>query len=87
MSDKLRGAELDALDYLWGGGDEEIVCRSVVWVVTRYPHQCMSILHKGTAVLPAGTRMVLERARVDGQFGSCYTCESCIEKCKKELAE
>lgn len=85
MSTELSGHEIDALDYLYNGGDEEILCRSMVWVVTRYPQKCVSILHKGRMTQPAGSRMVLERAKVDGKFGSCYTCESCLRKSAEEI--
>ena len=84
-SPALNGAEQDALDYLYGGGDEEIECRSMRWVVTRYPQKCVSVLHKGPMTQPAGARMVLERAKVEGRFGSCYTCESCVRKALEEL--
>ena len=86
MSKTLTGAEREALEYLYGGGDEEIECRSMAWVHIRYPQQCLSVMHRAKlAVFPVGTRMVIERAKVDGKFGSCYTCESCIHAAKKEL--
>lgn len=85
MSTELSGPEKDALDYLYGGGDEEIECQSAVWVITRYPQKCVSILHKGKMTQPAGTRMILERAKVEGKFGSCYTCEACIKASAREL--
>lgn len=81
----LTGIEMDALEYLYGGGDEQIECRSMRWVVTRCKQKCVSVLHKGPMTLPTGTRMIMERAKVEGRFGSCYTCESCIEKSKQEL--
>jgi hypothetical protein len=81
----LTGSEIDALEYLYGGGDEVIECRSIAWVVTRCKQKCVSILHSGAMPLPVGTRMVLERAKVEGKFGSCYTCESCITKSENEL--
>jgi hypothetical protein len=46
---------------------------------------CLSSLHKGEMVQPAGTRMVAERARVEGKFGTCYTCESCVKAAAKEM--
>jgi hypothetical protein len=87
MAGKLSGAEVNALEYLYGGGDEEIVCRSMAWVVTRHKQKCVSIMHDGPMTQPAGTRMILERAKVEGRFGSCYTCETCIKKAQKELRE
>ena len=85
MSEPLTGAEQDALDYLYGGGDETIECRSAEWVVTRFSQKCVSVMHKGPMTLPAGTRMILERAKVEGQFGSCYTCEACMKASAKEI--
>jgi hypothetical protein len=89
MSEKLTKVEKEALGYLYGGGDEEIVCHSAVWVITRYSHECLSIYHRPDDVpmFPAGTRMVLERARVDGQFGSCYTCGACIQAARRAVLE
>lgn len=87
MSEPLSGAEQDALEYLYGGGDEQIECRSYVWVVTRYSQQCLSIMHKGKMTQPAGSRMVMERAKVEGKFGTCYTCASCISKARAEINE
>jgi hypothetical protein len=85
MSTALTGAECDALSYLYGGGDEEIECWSARWVITRYKQKCVSILHKGAMTQPAGTRMVSERAKVEGKFGTCYTCAECIKRSSQEL--
>jgi len=85
VSKPLNGTEMDALDYLYSGGDETIECHSAAWVKTRFPQKCVSILHKGPMTQPAGSRMVVERAKVEGRFGSCYTCEACIDRSTKEL--
>lgn len=85
MSKPLIESEKEALEYLYSGGDETIECRSMVWVMTRYSHKCVSIMHKGPMTQPKGARMILERAKVDGQFGSCYTCEACIQAAAREL--
>ena len=86
MSTQLTPAERESLDYLYGGDrDVEIVCHSSAWVVTRYSHKCLSVLHKGKLNVMAGSRMILERAKVDGQFGSSYTCEDCIKASQREL--
>lgn len=87
MSEPLTGNEQDAMDYLYGGGDEEIECRSVAWIVTRYSHECLSIMHEGERTQPAGSRMAMERAKVEGKFGSCYTCAACVEKSWQEINE
>lgn len=86
MSAALTGAEREAFLYLYGGGEEEIECQSMVWICIRYPQQCLSIMHRSKlTTFPAGTRMVLERAKVDGKFGSCYTCEACIKAVAQDL--
>jgi hypothetical protein len=85
MSKSLVEFEKEALEYLYGGGDETIECRSMVWVITRHSHKCVSVMHKGPMTQPKGARMVLERAKVDGRFGSCYTCEACIQAAAREL--
>ena len=84
---RLTDKELDAVDYLSGVGTEdvELECRSLGWVQTRYPQKCLSVLHKGKQTQPAGTRMVAERAKVEGKFGTCYTCEPCVKAAAKEL--
>ena len=86
MSEFLQEPEKEALEYLYGGGDETIECRTMVWVKTRFPQKCVSVLHKGKMTLAAGSRMVLERAKVEGRFGSCYTCEDCICAAVRELS-
>lgn len=76
----------EAIQWLYGGGDEEIVCWSVQWVVTRYPHECYSVYHEGKAgKIPAGTRVVVERAKVEGRFGTCYTCNDCLKRAQMEI--
>jgi hypothetical protein len=85
MAESMSDSEMYALEYLYGGDDVEIECHSMAWVITRYPQKCVSILHKGPMTQPAGSRMVLERAKVEGKFGSCYTCESCVARAKQEL--
>jgi hypothetical protein len=80
----LSGSEQDALAYLYGGGDETIECHSAQWVITRFPQKCLSALHKGAMTIPKGTEMIVERAKVEGRFGSCYTCAGCIRKATQE---
>ena len=82
----VTNAELNAIRYLYGGGDETVECWSIRWVVTRFPHECYSIYHDGTSgKIPAGTRVLMERAKIDGRFGSCYTCNDCLNRAKQEL--
>lgn len=82
----LTNKELYAIDYLYGVGTEdyEMECRSLGWVHIRYPQNCVSILHKGKTAELAGTRMVSERAKVEGKFCTCYTCETCVKAAAKE---
>ena len=86
MSAPLSGTERDALDWLYGGGEEKIECWSARWVVTRYKQKCVSVLHKGAFTQPVGVKMIAERAKVEGRFGTCYTCEKCIKNAIEELA-
>jgi hypothetical protein len=86
MSEPVSGIELDALGWLYGGDrDVDVACHSLCWVITRYSQKCVSVLHKGPMKQPAGTKMVLERARIDGQFGSCYTCCRCVKAAIEDL--
>jgi hypothetical protein len=83
----LTDLEHYAVDYLYGVGTEdvELECRSLGWVRTRYPQKCLSVMHEGKQTQPSGARMVAERAKVEGKFGTCYTCEPCVRKAAKEL--
>lgn len=85
----LTDSELYAIDYLYGVGTEdyEMECRSLGWVRTRYSQKCTSVLHKGKMTQPAGSRMVAERAKVEGRFGTCYTCEKCVSAARRELED
>lgn len=91
MPNTLTRRQQDALIYLYAGGDETIECRRARWVVTRYPQKCLSVMHPGwqestaNMQMPAGSRMVRETAKVEGRFGSCYTCESCLAAASREL--
>ena len=70
------------------GGDKEapvIRCRSIEAVVVRFSQLCCSPYHKKPQKHPAGTLMVVERAVIDGEWRSCYTCRGCIEKSLEEL--
>jgi len=86
MSDKLTRIETDAIQFLYGGGDETIECWSARWVVTRYKHECFSVYHKyGCGQIPKGTRTIVEKAKVEGRFGTCYTCNDCLAKATKAI--
>jgi len=71
-------------DWLYGG-DYEIECRKVSAVIAKYRHTCHSIYHgNGVGIIEPGTLCIVERAKVDGKFGSCYTCEPCIARAERE---
>ncbi len=64
--------------------DATVECRSVKIVVTRKPHTCAACNHFKGVEHPAGTRMIVDHAKVDGEFGTCYTCLPCVEAWAKE---
>jgi hypothetical protein len=92
MRKTLTENQEEAIQWLYGGGDEEIVCWSAQWVVTRYPHECYSVYHEGrdgkpsSGKIPAGSRVIVERAKVEGRFGTCYTCNDCLKRAIKEIS-
>lgn len=86
----------DIEGWLYGGDrDTEVNYRRADVVRVRFPQLCSGAYHKdslhesqplGKREMPAGTRMVCERAVVDGDWCSCYTCEGCIVESVAELA-
>lgn len=78
---------MDALGWLYGGDrDVDIQCLRVKRVRIRYSQVCCSVYHKRKIKkLPAGTEVVRETAKVDGVFGTAYTCLGCIAKAHKDL--
>jgi hypothetical protein len=83
----LMAAEEDAMNYLYGGGDETIECHKMRWVNTRFPHVCCSLYHGDNPLkIMAGSRVVLESAKVDGRFGTAYTCTDCVNRAIRELS-
>lgn len=79
------------MDWLYGG-EYEIECRKIALVKTRYAHDCMSIYHDSRYYntttpreIPAGTFAIVERAKVEGKFGSCYTCFGCVKQSERDL--
>ena len=62
-----------------GDRDVDIQCRKVRVVTTRKPHDCMAAYLIGDGhVIPIGDRAVKESAKVEGKFGSCYSCLKCL---------
>ena len=74
-------------DWLYGGDKEapDIRCRSVMAVVIRLPQKCCTPYHRRPKKYPRGTLMIVERAVIDGEWRSCYTCRRCVEKSLNEL--
>lgn len=88
MSAQLTPTQQDALDYLYGSGDETVECFSVVWVQTRYKHVCCSVYHgQKPKTIPPESQAVMETAKVDGRFGTAYTCLDCMVAAEAELGE
>jgi hypothetical protein len=66
-----------------GERDVRIRARTVKIVTTRKPQKCYrpeGTLHD----IPAGTRARHERAIVDGEWGSYYTCCDCMTRWMRE---
>lgn len=67
-----------------GKGDYAIECRTVRIVTTRKPHPCMASYlvtderRKGHFIEP-GARAYKESAKVEGQFGTAYSCLPCLD--------
>jgi hypothetical protein len=61
--------------------DVDIQCHKVSIVTTRKPHWCSAgCLIDNDHNIEAGQRARRERAKVDGQFGTCYQCLPCLDK-------
>lgn len=73
-----------ANDSLYEGPDEsEVRCRTITIVKVRKPQKCMCPAGKGHPIA-VGERAVADRANVDGEWGTCYTCLPCLESWEKE---
>lgn len=81
-----KRTDQDYLNFYPFEGDKEpphIECRSVKIVTTKVLHWCaVGILlePQNDHEISPGTRAVVERAKVDGKFGSCYYCLDCLER-------
>jgi hypothetical protein len=71
---------LDNFEGMYSDGDGDVRCYSRRIVVTRAPHKCPGNFLEALHDIPPGTTAVVERAIVDGKWGTCYTCADCIEK-------
>lgn len=78
----LTDAEYVKSAYSMYGVDEcDIRCRTVRMTTTRKEHRCMCPAgppYGKEHSIPAGARAVIDRAIVDGEWGSCYTCLPCL---------
>lgn len=68
-----------------GERDVDIRCRSVKVVTTRTARQCVGQGGRDNAhQMAPGTRARVERALVDGAWGSYYICAACMEAWLRE---
>lgn len=60
--------------------DTDIRCRTVEFVVTRKTHRCAfgGVIDRQHEI-PVGTKTVRESAIVEGAWGNCHSCLSCID--------
>ena len=68
-------------DPFGGDRDVDIQCHKVSIVTTRKKHWCSAgCLVDNDHNIEAGQRARRERAKVEGQFGTCYQCLPCLDK-------
>lgn len=78
-------ADFLAWDPFDGERDVDIRCRTVKIVTTRVPQKCVGPDGPADAhQIAPGTRARVERAIVDGEWGSYYICVSCMAAWLKE---
>ena len=61
-----------------GDRDTDTRCLTVRVVRTRKEHSCIGLQHSDWHKVSAGSRMVMEKAIIDGKWRSAYTCEKHI---------
>ena len=70
--------EYDPFD---GDRDIDIECRMVRLVVTKAIHECTGIPGLSDRHdIPVGSTVRRESAKVEGRFGTCYTCLPCMDR-------
>ena len=75
---------IDANYSLYGGPDEsDIRCRTIRVVAVRKEQKCMCPAGSGHDI-QIGQRAVADRALVDEEWGTCYTCLFCLEAWEKK---
>ena len=74
----MKYSEEDYLDYDVGAGDRDVDIRyqSTKLVKTRKPHLCVLC----DTEIPSKTKMLRDKAIVEGEWGSCYMCIPCLDK-------
>lgn len=76
------------IDFWEGDRDVDVRQKTVKIVTTRKPQTCTA--HNGfrrAEEIPAGARMMVERAIVDGKWCSAYVCVGCVDAWLKEIGE
>ena len=70
-----------------GKGDCSIECRKVLIVTIRKQQPCMASYlvppKYKSHMIGANSRAYKESAKVDGQFGTCYSCLPCLDALMK----
>lgn len=78
---KRTDADYVAFDPFSEDRDVDIQCHKVAIVTTRKRHWCSAgCLIDNDHNIAAGERARQERAKVDGQFGTCYQCLPCLDR-------
>jgi hypothetical protein len=70
----------------WFGPDESTKeCMKVRVIVTRKEHRCaFADIDGASHQIPKGTKALKESGKVDGHFGSCYSCLKCLDRWAKK---
>ena len=75
---------LRQFDGMYDDCDAEVRLHSKKVVIPRKARKCPGNFLEGLHDVASGKRGIVERALVDGQWRSCYTCEDCIMAWAKE---
>lgn len=76
------------IDFWDGDRDVDVRQKTIKIVTTRKPQTCTA--HNGfkrAEEMPKGTRMMVERAIVDGEWCSAYVCVGCVDAWLQEIGE
>ena len=84
MSYKQRYPDEFYLTVDWFGPDDcDKECMSSKIVTTRAEHECVFSGYKHK--IPTGEKAWRESGKVEGRFGSCYSCLKCLDQCARRL--